>query len=109
MRRVLKSALAGGDSRRPALLCDAAGFRIVSALFRAHNRFGLEITHNNRASALAFVKLQQENLGVPRPAFLVKLWRGTHPALGERIDFANTYHPWTTGEAGKYDHLFKGN
>jgi len=71
------------------------------------DRFALEITRNNRASALAFVKLQQENLSVPRPAFLDKLWRGTHPSLGDRIDFANTYHPWTTGEAGKYDHLFR--
>ena len=73
------------------------------------DRFALEMTRNSRASALAFVKLQQENLGVPRPAFLVMLWRGTHPALGERIDFANSYHPWKTGEAGKYEHLFKGN
>ena len=73
------------------------------------DRFALEITRNNRASALAFVKLQQENLSVPRPAFLDKLWRGTHPSLGDRIDFANSYHPWTTGEAGKYEHLFKRN
>ena len=73
------------------------------------DRFALEITRNNRASALAFVKLQRENLSVPRPAFLDKLWRGTHPSLGDRIDFANTYHPWITGEAGKYDHLFKRN
>jgi STE24 endopeptidase len=73
------------------------------------DRFALEITRNNHAAALAFVKLQQENLSVPRPAFLDMLWRGTHPSLGDRIDFANTYHPWTTGEAGKYDHLFKRN
>jgi STE24 endopeptidase len=73
------------------------------------DRFGLEITRNNHAAALGFVKLQQENLSVPRPAFLVHLWRGTHPSLGERIDFANSYHPWTMGEAGRYEHLFKGN
>jgi STE24 endopeptidase len=72
------------------------------------DRFGLEMTRNNHASALSFVKLQQENLSVPRPAFLVMLWRGSHPSLGDRIDFANAYHPWTTGEAGKYEHLFKG-
>ena len=65
------------------------------------------MTRNNHAAALSFVKLQQENLGVPRLAFLVKLWWGTHPSLGDRIDFANSYHPWTKGEAGKYDHLFK--
>ena len=48
-----------------------------------------------------------ENLGVPRPAGLVKIWRETHPTLGERIDFANSYHPWKTGAAGKYEHLFR--
>ena len=82
----------------------------LDSRYREHeaDRFALEMTRNNRASALAFVKLQQENLGVPRPAFLVQLWRGTHPALGERIDFANSYQPWTTGQPGKYEHLFKG-
>jgi Zn-dependent protease with chaperone function len=70
-------------------------------------RFALELTRNNHASALSFVKMQRENLGVPRSAFLVRVWRGTHPALGERIDFANAYHPWTAGEAGEYEHLFK--
>ena len=75
----------------------------------AADRFALELTRNNRASALSFVKIQRENLGVPRPAFLVQLWRGTHPTLGERIDFANSYHPWTEGKPGKYEHLFKSN
>jgi STE24 endopeptidase len=71
------------------------------------DRFALEITRNNHAAAVAFVKLQQENLSIPRPAFLDMLWRGTHPCLGDRIDFANSYHPWITGQAGKYDRLFK--
>ena len=86
----------------PLLLLFVAVFMfLTSPLFNAvsryqeneADRFALEITHNNRASALAFVKLQQENLGVPRPGLLVKLWRGTHPSLGEQIDFANSYHP----------------
>jgi Zn-dependent protease with chaperone function len=83
----------------------------VASRYTEHeaDRFGLEMTRNNRAAALAFVKGQQENLAVPRPAFLVMLWRGDHPALGERIDFANSYRPWTTGEAAKHEHLFKGN
>jgi STE24 endopeptidase len=73
------------------------------------DRFALEITRGNHAAALAFVKLQEENLSVPRPAFLDMLWRGTHPCLADRIDFANTCHPWTTGEAGKCDLLFRGD
>jgi len=71
------------------------------------DRFGLEITKNNHAAASAFVKLQQENLGVPRRSLLYKLWRADHPLLGERIDFCNAYRPWEEGKPGRYEHLFK--
>ena len=71
------------------------------------DRFGLEITRDNHAAASAFVKLQQENLGMPRRSLAYKLWRASHPLLGERIDFCNAYHPWTTGQTGRYEHLFK--
>ena len=64
------------------------------------DRFGLELTQDNHAAATAFVKLQQENLGNPRPGFLYTFWRGSHPSLGDRIDFANTYRPWTSGQSG---------
>ncbi len=71
------------------------------------DRFGLEITRNNHAAATAFVKLQQENLGVPRRGLLYKLWRADHPLLGDRIDFCNAYKPWTEGKPGRYEHLFR--
>jgi Zn-dependent protease with chaperone function len=71
------------------------------------DRFGLEITRDNRAAATAFVKLQAENLGNPRPGFLYKLWRASHPTLGDRIDFANTYRPWTTGDPVVYADRFR--
>ncbi len=71
------------------------------------DRFGLEITQNNYAAATAFVKLQKENLANPRPGWLYKLWRSSHPPLGERIDFCNSYRPWEEGKAMKYSHLFK--
>jgi Zn-dependent protease with chaperone function len=97
------------------ILLLSAYFLIVGPIalaFSRHNeheadRFGLEITQNNHAAATAFVKLQQENLGVPRPNVLVKLWQASHPTLGERIDFANEYRPWERGEPLRYDHLFK--
>jgi Zn-dependent protease with chaperone function len=71
------------------------------------DRFGLEITRQSRPAALAFVKMQQDNLSNPRPHWLVKVWRASHPTLGERIDFCNTYHPWARGERLAYEHLFK--
>ncbi|MDZ7267939.1 MAG: M48 family metallopeptidase [candidate division KSB1 bacterium] len=80
--------------------------------FMRHNeheadRFGLEICQNNRAAAQAFVKLQTENLSNPRPGWLYKLWRASHPPVGERIDFCNSYRPWEKGEALRYGELFQ--
>jgi len=71
------------------------------------DRFGLEITRDNHDAATAFVRLQEENLDVPRRGFLYKLWRASHPLLGERIDFCNSYRPWEEGKPGRYDHLIK--
>jgi STE24 endopeptidase len=71
------------------------------------DRFGLEITKNNHAAATAFVTLQEENLGVPRRGVFYKLWRASHPLLGERIDFCNSYRPWEEGKPLRYEHLFK--
>jgi Zn-dependent protease with chaperone function len=72
------------------------------------DRFGLEITRDNHDCATAFVKLQEENLGIPRPGLLYKLWRSSHPPLGERIDFCNEYRPWEKGEPLKYGDLIRG-
>lgn len=74
---------------------------------READRFGLEITQSNQAAAEAFVVLQQENLGNPRPGALYKIWRSTHPPLKERVDFCNTYCPWSEGKPLKYQSYFK--
>ena len=71
------------------------------------DRFSLELTKNNLAAASAYAKLQTENLGVPRPGLLYKLWRARHPTFGEHIDFCNTYRPWEKNEPLVYGHLFR--
>jgi STE24 endopeptidase len=71
------------------------------------DRFGLEVTKNNRSAATAFVKLQQENLANPSPGWIVRTWRGSHPPLAERIEFSNEYRPWEKGEALWYGDFFK--
>ena len=71
------------------------------------DRFALEITRDNQGCARAFARLQQSNLGNPRPGPIYRLWRASHPALGERIDFCNEYRPWESGEARRYEHLFQ--
>lgn len=72
------------------------------------DRFGLEITENNEAAAKAFIALQQENLANPRPGPIFKFWRSSHPALGDRIDFCNSYCPWKRKEPMKYAKYFQG-
>jgi STE24 endopeptidase len=61
---------------------------------READRFSLELTHMNRSAARAFADFQRENLSVPRPSLVYKIWRSTHPSIAERIEFCNTYKPW---------------
>jgi STE24 endopeptidase len=71
------------------------------------DRFALEVTRNNYAAATTFVRLQQENLSVPRPGRVFTFWRASHPSLGDRVDFADAYRPWQSGQPLRYGHLFR--
>jgi len=71
------------------------------------DRFALELTRSNRDGALAFVKLQGENLSNPRPGALYVFWRASHPPLGDRIDFCNTYRPWEMQGRSRYAGYFR--
>jgi Zn-dependent protease with chaperone function len=83
---------------------------ISTAFSRYHeleaDRFSLEIMKDNHAAGMAFVKLQEENLAVPHPGWLYKIWRSSHPTLGDRINFCNNYRPWEKGEPLKYESFF---
>ncbi len=70
------------------------------------DRFGLEITKDNKAAASAFIKLQSENLANPYPGVLYIMWRSSHPPIGKRVEFINNYRPWETGEELIYGHYF---
>ena len=59
------------------------------------DRFALDLTGANHAGAMAFVKLQQENLSNPYPGLVYRIFRGSHPSISERIEFFNTYRPTT--------------
>ena len=58
---------------------------------RAADRYGLELNPDCCAAATAFVALQEQNLAVPRPGLLYKLFRASHPPIGERVDAINAY------------------
>ncbi len=83
---------------------------LILALSRHHeheaDRFGLELNRGNHAAATAFITLQEENLAVPWHGPLYKLWRDSHPPIGERITFFNQYKPWESGEPLKYGEHF---
>ena len=75
---------------------------------READRFGLELTHLNRAAATGFVTLREENLANPDPGWFYMLWRSSHPSIAQRIRFFNTYRPWETGDPIHYEQYFDG-
>jgi Zn-dependent protease with chaperone function len=79
-----------------AMLISPASLALSRYHERQADRFGLDLTHDNQAAASGFVVLQQQNLAVPRPGLLYKIFRASHPPIGERIDFINGYRPWAS-------------
>ncbi len=71
------------------------------------DRFELELTKNNYATATSTVKLHQQSLTMPEPGFIYMLWTYDHPTFKFRVDFANNYRPWEKGEPLKYQKYIK--
>jgi len=67
--------------------------------------YGLELTRDNASAARAFLKLAEDNRSDPEPSDWVRVLFYTHPPLGERIRFAQSYHPWLEG---KPNQLYRG-
>ena len=100
----------------PLLLLLLAAFGLIvtplELAFTRHveheaDRFGLEITQTSHRAGTAFVKLQQDALANPRPGLLYTIFRESHPPLGERIEFVNEYHPWSTDQPLVYGGKFR--
>lgn len=72
-----------------SLLITPAALALSRHHERQADRFGLALTGDKHAAASAFVALQEQNLAVPRPGPLYKLWRASHPPIGERVDAIN--------------------
>ncbi len=90
-----------------SLLLTPVGFAYSRHLEHEADRFGLELTHYNHSAATGFVRIQEENLGMPRPGLFYTIWRATHPSIGERIDFFNCYRPWEQGQPSNYEQYFQ--
>jgi Zn-dependent protease with chaperone function len=81
------------------LLLSPAGLWYSRMQEHEADQFSLDLTHANHSGGQAFVKIQEENLSNPNPGLLYKLFRASHPSLGERIAFCNTYHPWLESQS----------
>jgi Zn-dependent protease with chaperone function len=70
------------------------------------DRFGLELTHQNHADALIFVRDAQTELAPEWGTFFL-IFRADHPSIRERIEFANNYKPWEHGARLRYSTVCK--
>ncbi|HZD83956.1 MAG TPA: M48 family metallopeptidase [Candidatus Angelobacter sp.] len=64
--------------------------------------YGLEVIHGivprpADPAVPAFQTLGEVNLSDPKPSRLIELWLYNHPPLNKRIEFAQTYDPWSKG------------
>ncbi|HEX9502062.1 MAG TPA: M48 family metallopeptidase, partial [Thermoanaerobaculia bacterium] len=55
------------------------------------DKFGLDLTHLNEATASSFVKFAEDSKIDPNPPRFIEWWRYSHPAAQRRIDFALSY------------------
>ncbi|MEI9886031.1 MAG: M48 family metalloprotease [Rhizomicrobium sp.] len=69
------------------------------------DRFGLELTHTNRANAELYAGWAKDAPAEYDGFFLA--FRATHPSLADRIRFANAYKPWETGDKLVYGDVCK--
>jgi STE24 endopeptidase len=70
------------------------------------DRFGLELTHQNHAAALIFVRDAQTDNAPDWDTFFL-IFQATHPSCAERIRFANNYKPWEQGAPLVYGNVCK--
>ena len=71
------------------------------------DRFGLELTHQNRAAAMVFARdASSGDVAADWDTFFL-IFQATHPSVAQRIQFANTYKPWEQGKPLVYGNVCK--
>ncbi len=75
------------------------------------DKYALDLVRDNHSGALSFVKLMETNLSNPRPGPIYKFFRSSHPSIGERIDFCNSYRPPRSSESkrGEEEPRYRSN
>jgi len=95
----------------PILLLTFVSTPIGNAFSRYYehqaDQYGLEVTHgltpdSGQIAAQSFQILGEIDLEDPAPNRLEILWYWDHPWIGDRIQFALHYDPWSKGESGEF-------
>ncbi|HEY2531722.1 MAG TPA: M48 family metalloprotease [Xanthobacteraceae bacterium] len=69
------------------------------------DRFGLELTRQNAATAAMFAGFATQHLRTVEWDRFQILFYANHPSDGDRIRFANSYRPWAEGKPLVYSHV----
>lgn len=69
--------------------------------------YSLEVIHgivpdSGEVAAQSFQILGEINLEDPRPSRFIRIWLYDHPPLEDRLVFAQTYDPWSKGQATQF-------
>lgn len=71
------------------------------------DRFGLELTHQNSATATMFAGFASHHLHTSEWDQFQLIFYANHPSDGDRIRFANSYRPWSEGKQLVYGGVCK--
>ena len=68
------------------------------------NRFSLEVTRDSHSDAERLAR-ESRPLAVNEYYWFFRVFRATHPSAADAARLANTWRPWETGQAGRYDRV----
>lgn len=95
----------------PILLLNFIATPLINGFSRYYehqaDQYGLEVTHgitrdSGQIAAQSFQILGEIDMEDPAPNRLEILWYWDHPWIGDRIQFALHYDPWSKGETGEF-------
>jgi STE24 endopeptidase len=92
------------------VLCTTTLWLAVTPIFllydrhieREADRFALELSHENEAAAHLFESWATQGTDWVQPDAFALAFFYTHPSIAERMEMANSYHPWQNGEPLRY-------
>lgn len=58
---------------------------------READAYEIDLTKDREAAISTMLRLNKENLGIPRPSKIFKIWYHSHPTAEERIEFFSSY------------------